>query len=281
MQSDGLFFLKEKKKYLNDWKKGLENAQEALQSVERNLELTDWEIDTLENRPASATSLSSDELTSAFKQDYNYTVGAFPKIPNYSSSMALSATSIATSGTVSLYNRVSQLEGSPNPNIKSYAQQYTERYRSLQESQQRQKQVRDLVSKFNSPTALNRFDRASKAYLAAKSATGEITQAASEIRNFLYAIKGELYTLARRQPRENMRWTIMSERLAKQDASNELIQQLAGQESVHKILTDQLSDLAKDRRSISITDLQNLWVQVMDHAFTVLGLVTFSHNQGS
>jgi hypothetical protein len=180
---------------------------------------------------------------------------------------------MATSGTASVYDYVRGFGRYDTPEERGYAQTYVAKYDALQEAQHRLQQTRILVEKLKNPSTLDRFDRALTSYLDVKSGIAATTQATSEIRNLLYGIRGDLLELARKIPKEQITWLEMAKRLAKPGPNDGPRQELAAQGAVYKALTDHLSEMAKDRIQVSLEELNQTWTQVLDHIYTILGLV--------
>jgi len=93
------------------------------------------------------------------------------------------------------------------------------------------------------------------------------------MRNLLYGIKGELFNRARKQPQENMTWGKMAQRLAKGVQGGNEQQILLKEEAKYTSLNDFLSPTAKGRDASSSMNLEHAWTQLLDHIYTVLGLI--------
>jgi hypothetical protein len=199
---------------------------------------------------------------------------ALPPIPSYDLTRLSTASSMATSGTASVYNYILGFSKYDTPEVHGYTQTYVAKYDALHEAQQRPQQTRILVEKLKSPSTLDRFDRALTSYLDVKSGTAAPTQAASEIRNLLYGIYGDLLELARKTPKEQITWLEMAKRLAKPGPNGSPRQELAAQEAIYKQLTGYLSEIAKDRGDVSLGELNQTWTQVLDLSIRFWGWLT-------
>ena len=273
MKSEELNWLNEKKHYLEDWKVKFKGAKDVLPFVEANIVNTDWAIEALRNQPTTAGEQPFPGLVEKLERDYHYTVDALPPVPVYDLTRLSTASSMATSGTASVYDYVRGFGRYGTPEARRYAQTYITKYDALQEAQHRPQQTRIQVEKLKSPSTLDRFDRAGTSYVDAKSGIVAPTQATSEIRNLLYAIHGNLLEMARKTQKEPMTWLKMAKRLAKPGPNDGPYQELAAQGDVYKTLTNRLSEMAKDRRHVSSEELNQTWTQVLDHIYTILGLV--------
>lgn len=276
MKSEELNWLNKKKRHLEDWKANFRGAKDALPFVEANLVNTDWAIEALQNRPTMAGEQPFTGLVEKLERDYHYTVDALTPVPSYDLTRLSTASSMATSGTASVYDYVRGFDRYDTPEVLGYAQTYLAKYNALQEAQHRPQQTRILVEKLKSPSTLERFDRALRSYLEVKSGIAAVTQAASEIRNLLYGVNGDLLELARKTPKEQITWLEMAKRLAKPGPNDGSHQELVAQGPVYETLTGRLSEMAKDRRRVSLEELNQTWTQVLDHIYTILGLVNLS-----
>jgi hypothetical protein len=146
-------------------------------------------------------------------------------------------------------------------------------YTQLRESQERPKKVRDLLTNLNDKSLIERFDRALKAFSATRTGTTERTAASLEMRTLLDGLKGYLWKTARRHDRENMKWELMAERLAKGMVGGYEWQTLIEQESKYTQLFNTLSAVGKDRTSITQERLDLLWGQLLDHIQVVLTMI--------
>lgn len=274
-KSEELDWLNKKKSYLETWKANLKGANDALPYAEANLVNTDWAIEAINSQPAVSGIHPSLDFGEQLKRDYLYTVSALPPIPAYDLDQLATASSITVSGTASIYNYVQSFSKYDTPEARNYVRTCVDKYDDLQVIQLRPQFTRSLVTKLNNTNTLERFDRAQKAYLQAKSGINAPTQAANEIRNLLYGIKGNLLELARKIPKENITWQEMARRISKPGPKDVPYQELAAQETVYTSLVNDLSPTAKDWKQVSLTELNQTWTQVIDFIYTVLGLVNF------
>ena len=143
----------------------------------------------------------------------------------------------------------------------------------MQLAQDRPQQVRSLLSKINTPNIFKRFDSAYELYQGFRGGAVNRTAAANEMRNLLWGLKGDLWTKAKKWHNENMSWNTMSARLAINGGQGREHMILDAQERKHTSLLARLADVLKDRESGSITDLNSIWTEVLDHLYTVLGLL--------
>ena len=265
--------LEAKRDYLEEYLQRYRKAQDAVPSVQMNLEMTEWEIQALSNRPDEADEIPFGDLEARFDREYDHLTRVLAMMPEYDPGVISVLSAVTTSGSASTYVYVARVGDLGTRETKEYSTKYTTAYRELQAVQSRPKQVRDLLEKLGNPQALERFDRALKAYLAVRSGTGQRTAAAAEMRTLLRGVQGDLFEKARRWPKENMKWETMAERLSKGQAGGTEHQEVINQEAVHGSLISRLSTVFKDREGSSLTNIDDLWTQVLDHIYIVLELV--------
>ncbi len=261
--------------YLRKWIERYKKAQDAVPFVHMGLEMTEWEIQALSNRPDEADETPLTDLMIRFERDYDYLTDVLPMMPEYNLDDLPVLTAVVTSGSASVYNYVAKVGDLGTQEAQEYSARYTAAYRELQAAQTRPKTVRDLLKKLNNPQTLQRFDRASNAYLAARSGTGERTAAALEMRNLLDGVQGDLFEKARRWPREDMTWNKMAKKLSKGKNGGTEQQELINQEARRTSLINRLSTILKDREGGFLKALDNVWTQLLDHIYVVLSLIGF------
>lgn len=265
--------LEEKREYLKEWLRRVEKANDVVPQVQLNLELTDWEIEALTNAPDEADEIPSVDLPARIRQDCSYWVDTLPMIPSYDSGLISAASAVSTAGTQSVYEYIGRVGDLGTPDALTYSNRYTALYHQLQASQDRPQSVRGFIEILCTPQTLQRFDDALSAYLSAKAGTGKRETAALAMRNLLDGIQGDLFELARIRPKENMTWEEMAKRLAKNGPTGVESRGIIGQKQNRISLIGRLSDILKDREAGSLTNIENVWTQVIDHIYTVLGLV--------
>ncbi len=264
--------LEAKRTHLQNWLERNKEAQRIVHFVQGNLELTEWEINTIENLPDNIQGVPKD-LETHYEHEYNYLLTVLPSLPKYNQEAMSSTLSVATSGSNTLYRFVAQLGESEEPKAKAYSDKYTKLYQGIQITQERPKAVRELLEKVKDNQILQRFDRAANAYLFVKSGTGARTAAAVEMRTLLDGLQGVLFEKARKIPKENMTWIEMAKRLSKGERDGIEQQNLMEPNENRISLISRLSSVLKDRDKQSIINLDNLWSQLLDHIFVVLGLI--------
>jgi len=271
MESDELNSLRKKEEHLSEWLRRYGKARDVVPHVQKNLDITRWEIGALENRPTVAGEVPyTAHLHYSIAQDYELTQSALPMMPVYNTAAIGTASSATTSGAMAIYNHVAKYGDLNDVKAVEFSRAQTKLYREIQAQQERPKQVRGLMELYCGANTLERFDIATQAYLSSISGAVTRMQAANAIRNTLDGIKGDLFNRARATPNEHMTWEKMAPRLAKGDAECEL---LLRNETTRTSLISGLSDILKDRSPSATTNLENLWVQTLDFIFAALSLL--------
>jgi hypothetical protein len=273
MSEDELENRKAKQNYLKTWLQNLGKAKELVPRVQRELEKTEWEIEALSNKPDEASEIPTGDMGILFQNDFNFLTQSLPMILDFDAKASSTSDAFTTSGTASVYEFVARVGDIDTPNALEYSKNYTARYQVIQAAHNLPNQIRSLLERLPTKNTLDRFDRAEKSYLTFKADSSERTSAAIEMRTFIDGLQGDLFKLARRREKENMTWTEMAKRLSKAGATGLEYSEIMRQESVRASLIARLSTIGKDREGGSLTDLNNIWSELLDHAFTILNLI--------
>lgn len=274
MNENDIKALRLKREYLQDWIERYKSSQQIAPHVQWELEMTDWQIRAAENRPTESDEIPFPSSFVQWQQDYQYTRKTLPMLPQYDIGAFANSTGITTAGTASMHSFVARVGTLPTHQAQAYAKSYLDEYATLKATQERPQAVRKLIEEnLKNPQTLDRFYRALAACNAAQSGLGERTAAAMEMRTLLDGVKGDLWNLARRQPKENMTWSTMTERLTRGIHGGIEFNTLAQQELVRASLITRLSNVGKDREGQALTEISFLWTQVLEHVYTVLSLI--------
>jgi hypothetical protein len=259
--------------YLREWLNKYKEAQELIPILKQRLDELDWELDALAHRPAEADEIPLDDLHNYFAISNQRMKNVIPPVPDYNRSLIESWTSVNTSGSSSFYESVTRVGDLGTPVAEEYSKKYGALYIDLQIAHNRPDMVRSGLEKLKDPGILMRFDTAALALPTMKAGVKTRTEAALAMRNLIDGLQGVLFEKARKWPNENMTWQEMSKRLSK-DANDEFErQELVIQETKRKSLISRLSDVMKGREGGSVTNLDDIWAQTLDHIHIVLGLI--------
>jgi hypothetical protein len=263
--------LEDKLSYLQEWIDRLKEANKVAQEVQQQIELVRWKIGVLKNLPPEADEIPFDPPKA--EKDLDYTKSAIRQIPTYDRSALTNSTATTVSGTTDYYNFVTRIGDLNTQNAITFSGEFIEQYHSMQRSQDRQRMVRQMVEKLGNPQTVNRFDKAVDAFSLYKTGVGDRTSTALQIRTLLDGVQGTLFEKARNHAKENMTWGKMGSRLARIQPNSEDYNQFIMQYDVRSRLYSRLSDIGKDREGGSVTNLEYIWPQVVDHLYVTLSLL--------
>jgi len=260
--------------YLEDWAARAKGVKYATPHVQNVLDSAYWERDVLSSIPPTvAYPLSG--IAAAINNDLEILSSAFPLPPKYDPILTASGNVVNTSGTLMLYDCVAKVGKYGTPDAQEYSEKYTAKYQEIQQKQSQAEEVRGLIEKLENANMLERFDKASTAYSCLKAGTAERTEVGNEMRNLLQGLRGILWEIAKKNPKENMTWTIMAERLAIGGPGSVQCNTLKAEEAKYISLMGSLSHISKDWEGSSPINLELVWSQLIGHLYVVLGLVKF------
>lgn len=271
--SDEVKKLEERKAHLEEVKASYLKAQDVIPIIQQNIDITDWQIRVHKNLPPESAEIPKSNRKDELESENRYLKGLYTVLNIPSQQQLSSSTSVTISGGTIDYEYANRVRDLGTPSAIEFGNIFIAEYNKLQEVQQRPQQVRSLLEKLKSENLLVRFDNAYHAYLAFRSGSEKRTATANEIRNLLLGFKGELWNLARRFPKEEMAWDKMSARIAINGGGGTEHIVLSAQNRIHSSLLDRLADVLKDREGGSITNLDSIWTETLDHLYTVLGLI--------
>jgi hypothetical protein len=273
MSKDELDNRKAKHDYLANWLENYGQAEELVPKVQREKEKTEWEIEALDNAPDEADEIPKGDMVVNFEIDYEHLTHTLPMLPTFDTNAFMGSTGVSTSGTASVYEFVSRVGDIGTQKAIEYSNHFTGRYQAIQSEHNRSTDIRILLARFHNQGTSDRFERAEDSYMRFKAGVGERTAAAMEIRTFLDGLKGDLFQKAKKREKENMTWEEMAIILSKGGASSVECHEMVQQGKIRSSLISRLSDVGKNREGGSITDLNHIWTEALDHIYTVLNII--------
>lgn len=274
MNSDELNKLLERRKHLTDWIDRNKKAQEMLPYVQRELELTELNIQALTELPDEAAEIPRGDLSFTLNHENQHLKMALPTMPLYSrQDLERSSDYIVSGSTSTMTTFISRVGEIGTENARRYADSYFIDYQRIQESQSRPAKVRKLIELLADEKITKRYDVAYEGYIGLKSGTANRTGTASEIRSLLHGVKLGLFNKARKWSDENMTWERMAHRLSKGDYEKRLLIQ---KEKIQSLLISDLSHIMKEQDKISPINLDQKWSQVLDHIYSIISLTKIS-----
>jgi len=258
---------------LSNWLERAREVRELEPYVQQAYENTIWQRDSLYAIPDDASDLNASVVTSLVNsrnvlENYLPEIQKSPSQYTYVSSF--NATLISgSSNTFSYLNQISpnlsqDKQERINPQIASYVE--------LHQRQNRISTVKALLSKLDQGL-VDELELAEKELQHFKNKTSEVIAPASALRNVLQHFKGNLLFKARNTPKETPNWSIMVNRLVITGVSTSEHSTLEGEEATHSQLYDRLSRILKGNLQATIRDMENIFIEVTDHLYTVISLV--------
>lgn len=258
--------------HLTEWLRRIKTAQEQVSDVQDMVVRTEWEISMLTDLPEEAEEFVSPGLTQKYTQGNEYLYSFLPLPPEYEKTKITSSGSITTSGTSTMVSFVRAAGETKSPLVQYWSNSYVVSYRDIQEKQLRFEKTQQRLQILSTDGVIE-LEKAQQAYSAAAAEIGERVAAGIAMRNMLEHFKGDLWEKARNNPRENMTWEKMAERLTVGDSGGIEHQELLDQEREWKSLHSRLTEVAKDQKKGLVVDLDDIWTRLIDHLFTILGII--------
>ena len=256
--------------YLRTWLERHQKASHIAPAVREALDETEWELGVLRDSPSDAVNISTSQIDEEAGLAFGRITNVLPQMPEYQPPLGFQISSISTTSTSAAFSYVQAVGELGTPAAAKYSSDKSQAYRELQESHQRRSRVRGLMQDIV-PAAVDRFDKAHKAVDQCRVGSGAKSAAASEMRNLVDGLQGELFEKARSSPKEKLTWQIMAGRLIPGSGSAAAV--MSRQETVRTSLYNDLSQAAKLREGQRGQRVEDLWTRVLDHVFAVLSLV--------
>lgn len=255
--------------YLREFINRIKKANEQVPAIQDMIEQTVWEVTLLEDLPIEAEKLIPSNYPEKYKADNEYLIRNLPLAPAYNPNSVNSTASITTSGSSDMYSILSDAEETYGGDIIAWSSPYKASYRHIQEKQSRFENVIQKMQILN-PDRIEELRKAKKLFSNAIANIEERIAAGTAMRNLIEHFKGDLFEMARKHDRENMTWRRMAERLALGDFE---LDELINQETIWNSLHARLSSVLKNQKSGMSDNLEDIWTNLMDHVFTILGII--------
>jgi hypothetical protein len=250
---------------------------EVAPRVQEIADVTRWTKTTLARLPADAANLSSTGYDTAISRFGVVLEAALPSLPRYDLNALTDARSLATAASTEVFQHTFVVEKIGTPSAIKFATASRAEYHALQASQNRPNRVKALLIKIygDSTDVCRKFEVAKRAHQNAQVGVGERSSAAMEMRTLVDVLQAELFKKARqRNAEQNLTWTQLADRLVSPETRAEAHKTMVDQGSNRARLIDSLSAVGKQRKgSGSESSLEDLWAEVLDHLYIVLGLV--------
>lgn len=264
--------LTELRDHLREWVDRYSKAVEAAPDVQRTLDLVNWQFQAHSEAPEELKRTLESQLSYVWEREHDVAIRALPLIPRYDL-RAIAAASLATASANTIaYEYLLSARGGGGNFYPMYFQRQLDSYRSIQTSQNRMSEVKDLIQRYV-PQVAGQFKKAYDTVDSVRAGTLDASAAALEMRTLLDQLKGELFAKACKHAKENMTWESMAERLCRGDQAATQKATLLEQGQQRATIISRLSAIAKRRDKSNFTSLQDVWSVVLDHLYAVLRAV--------
>jgi hypothetical protein len=262
----GIDKLRQARDHLRDWLEKSRSIASAAPGVKKIEEQLDWEVRTLEGRPAEAVNLSTTGIDERSDDLLSRVQSYYPSLRSVDSSGFTFVNSITTSTSSATVQFVMSVDQIGTPAAVAYASRALDEYRIIQRNQNRDGELRSMLQ-VKLPSVLSRFDSARSAYEKARVGHNDVAAAAIAARNFIDGLKGELLERARKAPGESIS---VDQAVSRLFAGSQMEADVTHEMNTRGDLIAALSDVAKARKPASTADIEGLWARVLDHAFVVM-----------
>jgi len=258
---------------LSSWLQKTRKVREIEPYVQQAYEQTLWQRDALYSVPNDAPDLNASAVGSLDNSKHVYE-RYLPLINDASSQYTNPSSFNATviSGSSDIFRYISQNASNLQGEEKEKLNFQIGSYIVLQDKQNRVATVKSMLEKLDQ-RLVDEFELAEREFHHFKNSTAEIIVPAGALRNVLQHFKGQIFLRARNTPKETPNWSIMASRLVIIGVPSPEHSTLEGEEKTHGQLYGRLSDIFKGKLAATATDIENIFIEVTDHFFTVLSLI--------
>ena len=261
--------LRDRIQLLDDWLHNFKKAQENVLKVQFAKDMTEWELNAIQNLPKDAENIVSFAYpTNNIQTKTLYFANNLPNIDIKSHHGV--PTSMIVSGTPEIFAFVENVEQSGLEGANEYCRNTIDEYRVLQKKQEIVSKIIKQLEKLGNEYISNLFIQAINTYSYSKTETISSSSTLLEMRTFLDKLQGELFDHARNKPNEKIDWGIMAERLVTNYNNMQLLIQQGEQ---RKQIVGRLSQIGKQRQTINDKKIEILWFEVLDHLYSTLELI--------
>ena len=259
---------REQQDYLEEWLRRDDKQRALRPHVVRMLGSATWQVEAMDALRDESPDMAR-ELDGQIGRDTASLISSLVLPPDWDvDATTMGVTSTVTSGNAAVYDAMISIRG-PAGNAESFPAITAQigHYERLASEQYRAEEAgRRVAALF--PNLAERYSAVRNAAKVAAGNPKSEEAAASEMRTFLYKLKGELFAKAYKHAGENkMSWLLMAGRLS--TALGRVI--LEEQEQAHSHLVDSLSRMLKARPTSY--SFQSVWTQFADHVYIVCGVL--------
>lgn len=265
--------------YLKQWSENFKSAQKIAPLVDKAIEQKEWEVSAFKAMPDAATEIPHDHLRALWLAENTSWAQLLPPMPFYNQTNMVTGLVVTTHASTASYEFVTR--ASEIAAAKRWSNEHSRNYVKIQSSQNRIEAVREFLQRLN-PERVKEFEDAENAYRAWRLGSGEKTSAGFAMRTVLEHVKGDLFDLAINKPVEQkVTWEQMAERLVIGGPSYTPYEVLLDLGKDWKSIHIRLTDVGKNLHAGLATDLNAVFVQLVDHLYGILSLIDPKYLGGS
>jgi len=267
MKKEILQHLNARKSHFKTWQENEKEAVKLIPTVDGIIEQTDWEIRLIEHIPDDAF----EDLT--FQKPSDYAMGNAYLFKNYP---LRPVSPVNTAGTASIYTASSSdfINGINHSEVdlSPWIQSDIEKYKDIQDKQNRFTEVHTRFEKFN-PLLAGELMKSRDAYISAKQNITEKTYAGIAMRNVIEHFKGELFSKLPKGFRGKKKWVDMVNTLSIGTPGTIEFSTLLQLENMYIQLHTDLTGYAKNLSQPVNFTFDNIWAIYVDFLFITTGLI--------
>jgi hypothetical protein len=258
---------------ISDWLKKAVEVRKFEPFVRQAHDMLSWQCESFNKIPDNAPDIKPEAVESLYFSGEVF-LKRLPQITtqtdNDFSIAAVPATTIP--GSSMTFEYLNDIYSQISPEDQKIILPQINSYKSLQEIQKRYESLKEKLGKLN-PDVEKELETASRELQHYKNSTAGVFSPASAIRNVLQHFKGELLFKARKTEKETPNWDIMAERFVLETSLSPEYNILKNERYKHTGLYDKLSRILKGNKFVTPDELENLFIEVIDHMHTVLSLI--------
>jgi hypothetical protein len=261
------------KKSLSDWLKKAGEVRRSEPFVRQAYDILSWQCETYNKIPDTAPDINI-KIVNNLKYSGEVFLSRLPHITFQTDGdiavASLPATTIA--GSSMTFDYLNNIYPEISPENQKIISPQINSYKSLHESQKRLESIKIELIKLN-PQIEEELETAFVELRYYKNGTSEVFSPAAAIRNVLQHFKGQLLIKARKTEKETPNWDAMAERLVCEKKPSPEFNVLKQERYTHSTLYDKLSRILKGNMIVTPEELENVFIEVIDHVYTVLSLI--------
>jgi hypothetical protein len=251
------------------------DAAEAFPALQQTVELATYYSKVLDTMPAAIPDPPRIVVVDSLTASHQFYDANRERLERFELPIVASGLAFYASGSVLTYDSLSGLVTAQQNDIRTWATPIVAEYKQLQVQQNKSESVSRTLQKINANLE-DEFNAAIKTYKKSIGGLAGKESAGIALRNVLENFKGEIHVKAllaakaSKPATQKLKWFEMAPLISKGPSETS---QFISEESTYRSLHDRLTMIAKNRSTISNEDLEDIFVELIDHLFAVLNFV--------